>query len=141
MSDITTITKMLIEVVMGMMLGEETNDVQLSKNFTLKEFQCPCCGAVKVNPELVRRLQKMRDKLGKPIMINSGYRCADHNKVIGGATKSQHLYGNAADISVVGMSAGELADFAEQFFEDGGLGRYPGHVHVDVRGERARWNG
>lgn len=43
-------------------------------------------------------LQPLRDALGHPIHVNSGYRCLRVNKDIGGAPKSQHLTGHAADI-------------------------------------------
>lgn len=45
-------------------------------------------------------LQPLRDKLGKPIIINSGYRCQKLNAAVKGAANSQHLAGQAADIRV-----------------------------------------
>ena len=45
-------------------------------------------------------LQPFRDALGCPIIITSGFRCAELNKRIGGAANSQHLYGQAADLVV-----------------------------------------
>ena len=45
-------------------------------------------------------LQPLRDALGCPIVITSGFRCAELNKRIGGAANSQHLYGQAADLVV-----------------------------------------
>ena len=49
-------------------------------------------------------LQPLRDKLGKPVIINSGYRCKQLNAHprIKGSDKSQHLTGMAADIRVSG---------------------------------------
>ena len=43
-------------------------------------------------------LQPLRDRLGKPVRISSGYRCPRLNKMIGGVSNSQHLTGHAADI-------------------------------------------
>ncbi len=122
-------------------LGDGINDVNLAPNFRLAEFQCKHCGAVKIDPELVRRLQTMREEIGKPIIINSGYRCPTHNKAVGGASNSQHLYGRAADIVCPGLTTAQLYTVAEKYFADGGLGRYAGYVHVDVRGTKARWTG
>jgi len=140
-SNMLKIAKMFAEIIRQQSLGSDLNDIQISKDFSLKEFQCSCCNAVKINPELVRRLQKLRDEIGKPIVIISGYRCEKHNEAVGGAKQSQHLFGNAADIRVKGMSMEELADVAEKYFQDGGLGRYrDGHVHCDIRGEKVRWN-
>ena len=42
-------------------------------------------------------LQPLRDAYGKPITINSGYRCAELNKKVGGVATSQHTKGQAAD--------------------------------------------
>lgn len=48
---------------------------------------------------LVRRvLQPLRDKYGKPMKVNSGYRCPALNEIVGGVPSSQHVKGEAADI-------------------------------------------
>lgn len=64
-------------------------------------------------------LQPLRDKLGKPIIINSGYRCKQLNShpKIKGAANSNHLYGFAADIRVSGMPPRQLW----QFVKDSGI--------------------
>ena len=43
-------------------------------------------------------LERIRQFLGRPIHVNSGYRCPALNKLVGGAPNSQHMTGNAADI-------------------------------------------
>ena len=43
-------------------------------------------------------LQPLRDALKYPVHVSSGYRCPRVNSSIGGASKSQHLFGQAADI-------------------------------------------
>jgi len=60
---------------------------------------------------IVNVLQPIRDKLGKPIIVTSGYRCAHLNDLVAGVKNSQHLTGQAADIQVKGMSASKLASF------------------------------
>ena len=45
-------------------------------------------------------LDPIRTKWGKPIKVNSGYRCSRLNRMVGGASTSQHLLGEAADITV-----------------------------------------
>ena len=45
-------------------------------------------------------LQPLRDFLGKPVVISSGYRSEEVNKAVGGVKRSQHLKGEAADIHV-----------------------------------------
>lgn len=56
-------------------------------------------------------LQPLRDKLGKPIIITSGYRCPRLNQAVGGVKNSQHLEGQAVDIIVKGMSTRDLIAF------------------------------
>lgn len=58
--------------------------------------------------ELLNGLQIIRDALGKPIKITSGYRCPQLNKLVGGVSNSSHLRCWAADIAVNGMNAKEL---------------------------------
>lgn len=48
----------------------------------------------------VEVLQPLRDFLGKPVVISSGYRCRELNEKVGGVSNSQHLTGEAADIRV-----------------------------------------
>lgn len=43
-------------------------------------------------------LEPVRERLGRPITVNSGYRCPIHNAAVGGVANSQHLRGEAADL-------------------------------------------
>lgn len=76
----------------------------LSKNFHLSEFICKCgkckAGDTNMDKELIMKLQVLRDKLGKPLHINSGQRCQKHNRHVGGSKLSYHLIGKACDVSV-----------------------------------------
>ncbi len=56
-------------------------------------------------------LQPLCDKLGKPIIITSGYRCSEVNKLVGGASSSQHVRGQAADIVVNGLTPSQLCNY------------------------------
>ena len=60
---------------------------------------------------IVNTLQPLRNVLKKPVIISSGYRCEKLNKYIGGVANSQHCKGQAADITVVGMSIDKLFDY------------------------------
>lgn len=44
-------------------------------------------------------LDPVREAWGKPIRVNSGYRCAKLNKAVGGVANSQHMKGEAADLN------------------------------------------
>ena len=116
-------------------------DIKLSKNFHLSEFDCKCnrpdCEWTIIDTEHVKRLQRKRSKWKKSIKITSGYRCPAHNKAVGGSSQSRHVQGDATDIQVKGMSPNEVADDCENF---NGLGRYNTFTHVDSRpkGEKKR---
>ncbi|MFL5764307.1 MAG: D-Ala-D-Ala carboxypeptidase family metallohydrolase [Bacteroidia bacterium] len=84
---------------------------KLSKNFSLHELLMTEHRQFdeeqfNPSPEIVANLkalcvnvlQPLRDALGYPLKINSGYRCPALNKAIGGAKNSQHMLGQAADI-------------------------------------------
>ena len=115
----------------------------LSANFRVREFRCQDdTDPIFVDSDLVDILQKIRDHFGKAVTITSAFRTASHNKKVGGATYSQHLYGKAADIKVSGVAANVVADFAETLMPGtGGIGRYSTFTHVDVRKVKSRWNG
>lgn len=49
---------------------------------------------------VINVLDPLRRKWGKPIHVNSGYRCLSLNRAVGGASTSQHVFGQAADITV-----------------------------------------
>lgn len=57
-------------------------------------------------------LEPLRDKLGRPVLINSGYRSSLVNSAVGGADNSLHLRGRAADLVVPGMRSAEVARVA-----------------------------
>ena len=115
----------------------------LSEHFSTSEFADPSTGECHINPFLISALEELRAKVGKPIIVHSGYRSPRHNAEVGGASHSQHLLGKAADISVKDFSVLALYAYATQvtLFDLGGVGIYPedGFIHVDVRPQRARW--
>lgn len=109
----------------------------LSPHFSRREFRCRHCGAVRVDPHLVEHLEVLRAMVGRPLVIVSGYRCPTHNRNVGGASRSQHLYGRAADLvdGYATVSQARRAGFT-------GIGRDAdgSALHVDVRhGPRAEW--
>jgi len=86
----------------------DTNNIQISRNFNLREFQDPVTREVKIYDSLVARLQQVRYAVGKPIVITSGYRTEKHNKFVGGLKLSQHRIGAAVDISIIGHNSAKL---------------------------------
>ncbi len=126
----------------------KTDSRKLSENFRAKEFACKgsgCCTQVLVDEKLVEYLQKIRDHFGKAVTVNSAYRCATHNKKVGGATSSRHTKGQAADIKVKDVAPAEVAKYAESIGVLG-IGLYEtdsdGHfVHIDTRESKSFWYG
>ena len=125
--------------------------MKLTENFSLHEFRCRDGSDV---PEefmdnvrlLAKNLQVLRDHIGKPIRIISGYRSPSYNKKIGGARRSQHMTAKAADIKVSGMHPDDVREailclIKEGKMHIGGVGRYRTFTHYDVRGWNARWSG
>ena len=115
----------------------------LSAQFKVKEFACQDgSDPVFVSDALVAVLQKIRTHFGVPVDVNSGFRSAGHNKKVGGAAYSRHLYGTAADIAVRGVAPEKVYAYAETLLPaSGGIGLYSWGIHVDVRPEKGRWRG
>ena len=115
---------------------------KISDHFADKEFACKCgCGLSQPDPGLMVVLEKIREMSGgKTVRIVSGRRCPKRNNQVGGAARSKHLLGTAADIKIDGMAPANVARIAENVLAGyGGIGRYRTFTHVDVRMSKARW--
>ena len=88
--------------------------MKLSKNFTLEELtksitalrhgikNIPNAEETSYLTQLCQNvLQPIREAYGLPIVVSSGFRCKQLNKIVKGATNSDHVYGCAADIHTV----------------------------------------
>lgn len=115
---------------------------RISRHFTFAEAACKCgCGYARINDVLVHRLERLRALAGhNSLIVNSWCRCEKHNKAVGGAPASQHLFGVAADVRIPGLSPAKVAALAEQAGFDG-IGVYSTFTHVDIRGHRVNWEG
>lgn len=121
---------------------------KLSAHLDLKEVHCKCeypnCQVTIVDTDAVTLFEKIRSRVGEPVIITRWYSCSAHNQDVGGAPGSQHLNGTAFDFRVSGYSGMQLAGIVEDFSEaeDLGIGTYkhfPRLCHVDTRGHRSRW--
>ena len=134
--------------VKGMIEFKKGDSAQISKNFQYKEFDCHgkgCCSTTIIDEKLVEYVQRIRDHFGKPVTITSPYRCEVHNRRVGGATKSYHMQGKAADIVVQGVSSREVAKYAESIgilgiglYETSADGYF---THIDTRTTKSFWYG
>ena len=126
-------------------------NMTLTDNFTINEFECHDGTGVPWNlvenvQKLANNLQVLRETIGKPIHVVSGFRSATYNKRVGGASRSYHIKAMAADIRVNGMSPKAIKAaieilITEGKMEQGGIGLYKTFVHYDNRGRKARWGG
>lgn len=110
--------------------------------FRREEFRCPCprCGGFPEEPKekLVRLAERVREHFNAPAVVSSGVRCPEHNREVGGAVNSRHLYGRAVDLCVRGQSPEAVAAYAGSLPEcaytysicSGGVPT--GFVHMDV---------
>ena len=95
--------------------------------------------------KLANQLQVLRNVVGTPIKINSGYRCPDYNdNVVKGAKNSQHKLGKASDIVIADMTPQETFELVDLLINEGellqgGLSAYATFTHYDIRKTKARW--
>lgn len=101
--------------------------MQLTKNFNLEEFYASdTAKAHKIDntptPEAIVNItrlvdncmQKIRDNLGMPVTITSGFRCVKLNLAIGSASTSQHPKGQAADFTVKGYTVAQIVEWCRK---------------------------
>ena len=112
------------------------------KYFKINEFVCHCgCempAEARQNIEalVANVLDPVRDEYGKPIYVNSGYRCEKHNASVGGVPRSQHLVGQAADIRPSNTDGTDLTDLAKIIVSQGKFDQlilYPTFLHVSFK--------
>ena len=94
--------------------------MNLSENFTLQELthsdvavrydweNNPDANEINNLTRLADLLEQVRTLIGKPVMINSAYRCKQVNDAVGSKDSSQHRIGCAADIRVPNMTPDEV---------------------------------
>ena len=113
-------------------------------SFSPEEMACRGTGKLLVHEPSMVKLQALRDAIGKPFIVNSAYRSPEHNRRVGGASRSQHLHGRAFDISMANHHphAFEMAARRGGF---NGIGTYPpkngayNFLHIDTRQNYASW--
>ena len=112
-----------------------------TKNFKTQEFACHHCGKLLLDQRLINMCQTIRDELGVPVRVNSGYRCEKHNAEVGGVKNSTHTRGLAADLSCE-VGAQKLFDTVKQLHAAGKLPelsyciKYSRWIHIDCGQKR-----
>ena len=129
----------------------------LSRHFSRRGFHCTGCrgrpcpnghnagtGFAVVDGALLDLLEHLRAHFGASIKVNSGFRCEQRNRAVGGATRSKHLHGMAADIVISGVSPDDVYAYLDKGYNggrgwQGGLGRYRTFTHIDTRAYEQRF--
>ena len=129
---------------------EYSDNTQLSPHFNISEFRCKCGKEHETlnNPELIEKLEKLFTALKcSKIIVTSGYRCAAHDKNVGGSGTGQHTLGNAADICCYGQDGQPISSKVvcckAQDIGFRGIANITAayiYTHVDVR-EKGKWYG
>jgi len=109
-------------------------------DFSPQEMACRGTGRLMIVPAAMDKLQALRDKLGRPMIVNSAYRSPEHNAAVGGAEDSEHMKGTAFDVKMDNHDPAHYIKTAKSVgFQ--AIGTYPrqNFVHVDDRGSAASW--
>jgi hypothetical protein len=108
-------------------------------SFSPREMASKREGELMINEEALDKLQALRNRLGRPVIITSAYRSKAHNAAVGGAQESMHMQGKAFDVR---MDNHDPAEFEAAAREVGftGFGYYPkqGFMHIDI-GRSRTW--
>ena len=87
-------------------------------SFSPAEIACRGTGAIKINTEAMDKLQSLRNRLGKPLIVRSAYRSPSHNRAVGGAPASKHMQGTAFDIAMSNHDPVKFAEAAREALAD-----------------------
>ncbi len=87
---------MILETVKEFYDFADKNNI---KHFKHYEFDCPHCGKLFISEKLLLLLNELRERINKPLIITSGFRCIEYNRRIGGVPNSAHTKGLAVDIA------------------------------------------
>lgn len=123
--------------------------MNLSNHFTLAEMTHTAHKGVNNDPDALQReslmllcvnvLEPLRERLGMPIFIGSGFRSAELNRKVGGSPRSQHMRGEAADIVVQGMKVAEVVKLIREMNlpVDQCIDEFGAWIHISHR--RGTW--
>jgi len=111
--------------------------MELAPGLDHSEFKCQCnsttCHITLMSPRLKDAWTVVRLAFGKKLTINSGFRCQQHNKDVGGIANSRHTMGQAIDISTKNLEPLEVAylkELLERNFDK--VLEYPTFYHAHV---------
>ena len=124
------------------MLYEHFSDVPMAgwrwSSFSPREIACKGTGKVLVNHDALDKLQELRNRLRKPLILTSAYRSPEHNRRVGGAKNSNHMQGIAFDVRMDNHDPHEF-EAAARAVGFTGFGYYvkSGFMHIDIGPSRS----
>ena len=104
------------------------------KYFNESEFACSHCGKVAMDQEHIDRVNALRESVGFPLKVSSGYRCPEHCLEAKKSTPGSHTTGKATDLAVDGgnayrvLAVGMEMGFKGIGVQQKGAGRF---IHLD----------
>ena len=108
------------------------------KYFTYEEFDSPDVqgSGQMMSEDLILILESVRNELGKPVVITSGYRTEAHNEKVGGKPNSSHLKGLAVDIAC--NASRDRFNLVNLFIKHdiNRIGIAKNFIHVDIDGDK-----
>lgn len=115
------------------------------KYFSWEEFDsadAPGSGKAHMSEDLVRRLDRIREAVGFPLIVSSGYRTPAHNAAVGGVANSAHVAGLAVDLRAI--TDAQKRAIAKAAIAEGivriGWGRTFIHLDIDSsKPQRTAW--
>lgn len=118
----------------------KTQDCNFNKYLTNSEFKCRCnypeCNVTLISQDLIESFFRLRNMLGLPLIVNSGFRCVRHNEEVGGVDNSDHTKGCAIDVSLQNLRekypTEEIVNYAKQCGFNF-IKIYPSFLHLAVR--------
>ena len=102
--------------------------------FKPDELKCKCCGESSMDVRFMVKLNAARYLCGFPFVLNSAYRCREHNKAVG-STSGNHVTGKAADIRCLNSHDRFLLTKALLDVGMLGIGIGPLFIHADINRE------
>jgi uncharacterized protein YcbK (DUF882 family) len=109
-----------------------------SKYFSYDEMKCKCgCNQAPMDQQLMTTLDSIREAMGKPLIISSGYRCPNHPIEAKKSKPGAHATGKAADLAVERedaykvLMAALFMDIKRIGVQQKGSGRF---IHLDTAG-------
>lgn len=111
-------------------------DVEWSwRSFSPAELACKGSGVLRIRRRALDALQALRQDVGRPMVIASGYRSPAHNQRVGGSKNSRHMHGDAFDVVMTGHNPATFAAAAKRAGFTG-FGYYPDatppFMHIDM---------